>query len=154
MINNICIIYLYISRIHTLIIYLYKGHNYDRWSFKMISAALCAIIMVGAAVLPDVIIGITEASATLSPVTPRTLNRVSTTADASPAVPIRQVPTGWNIVVPISPAALINSSSLWYCTPGRYSTGVYWCSVREVVIRSLVSRIALAATRWSLGWER
>ena len=47
---------------------------------RIISAAFSAIIMVGAAVLPEVIDGITEASTTRKPPTPRTFNCASTTA--------------------------------------------------------------------------
>ena len=57
------------------------------------SAPFSAIIIVGAFVLPRVIVGITEASITRRPSTPRTRSSGSTTASSS--VPIRQVPTGW-----------------------------------------------------------
>ena len=56
------------------------------------SLAFSAIMIVGAFVLPEVIEGITDASATRRPLTPRTLNEPSTTAPSS--APIRQVPTG------------------------------------------------------------
>jgi hypothetical protein len=39
--------------------------------------------------------GITDASATRSPLTPRTRSPVSTTAPGSVTAPIRQVPAGW-----------------------------------------------------------
>ena len=44
---------------------------------------------------------------------------------ASSARPMRAVPTGWKIVVPMSPAAFSSaaSSSSRTCAPGRYSTG-------------------------------
>ena len=49
-------------------------------------------MIVGAFVLPPVIVGITDASTTRSPSSPRTLSSGSTTASSSD--PIRQVPTG------------------------------------------------------------
>src|SRR3546814_8714206 len=51
------------------------------------------ILMVGEFVLPEVMVGITEASAILRPCRPCTFRRASTTARVSP--PILQVPTGW-----------------------------------------------------------
>ena len=56
-------------------------------------------------VLPEVIRGMTEASTTVSPSSPSTRSRSSTTAAGSSARPIFAVPTGWKIVVPMSPAA-------------------------------------------------
>lgn len=63
-------------------------------------------MMTGELQLPDEMVGMIEASATRKADTPRTRNSVSTTALGSVATPILQVPTGWKIVVPISPAAL------------------------------------------------
>lgn len=57
------------------------------------SAAFSAIMMVGALVLPPIKRGITEASTTRRPATPRSRNSASTTAPSS--APMRQVPTGW-----------------------------------------------------------
>ena len=56
------------------------------------SAAFSPISTLGAWVCPRMIVGITDASATRSPSTPRTRNCGSTTLASSP--PIRQVPTG------------------------------------------------------------
>src|ERR1700742_2558361 len=58
----------------------------------MRSAALAPITMLGAWVCPRMMVGITDASATRSPCTPRTSSRDVTTLAGS--VPIRQVPTG------------------------------------------------------------
>ena len=57
------------------------------------SAARSPIMVTGARVWPPVITGITEASATRRPSTPRTRSCGSTTAPASE--PMRHVPTGW-----------------------------------------------------------
>lgn len=57
------------------------------------SAARCAIIIVGALVLPDGKVGMTEASTTRRPSMPCTRNSGSTTA--RPSLPMRQVPTAW-----------------------------------------------------------
>ena len=60
------------------------------------SAARSAIMIVGALVLPDGSVGITDASTTRRPSTPRTRSCGSTT-DAS-SLPMRQVPIGWYTV--------------------------------------------------------
>ena len=57
------------------------------------SAARSAIAIVGAFVLPRGTVGMTEASTTRRPSTPRTRSWESTTDVSS--VPMRQVPTGW-----------------------------------------------------------
>ena len=57
------------------------------------SAARSAIIMVGALVLPPGRLGMTDASTTRRPSTPRTRSSGSTTATSS--LPMRQVPIGW-----------------------------------------------------------
>ena len=55
-------------------------------------AAFSAIMIVGALVLPEVMVGITEASAMRNPLRPLRRRRGSTTAAGS--LPVRQVPTG------------------------------------------------------------
>ena len=104
--------------------------------------------MVGELVLPEVIVGITEASATLSPSTPITDSRLSTTASGSSRRPIRAVPTGWKIVVPISPATRASSSSPARCAPGLYSSGRYR-AIAGCSITRRAQRIDSAATRRS-----
>src|SRR5437016_2505462 len=69
------------------------AHDQLACSARINSAAFSAIIIVGAAVLPDVMAGITDASTTRKPATPRTLNRASVTAAGSLSVPIFAVPT-------------------------------------------------------------
>jgi hypothetical protein len=76
-----------------------------------------AIISTGALVLPLGMTGIAPASTTRSPAMrpprpSRTRRRGSSTASGSPSPPIAVVPTGWKMVVPMSPAALASSSSV------------------------------------------
>ena len=93
-------------------------------SSRIIAAPFSAIMMVGELVLPEVIVGITEASITRIRSRPNTRSRSSTTAIGSVSRPIFAVPTGWKIVVPTSPAALTRlASSSPTDSPGRYSTG-------------------------------
>src|SRR5262249_23227973 len=66
----------------------------QRPSSRIIAAPFSAIIMVGALVLPDVIVGITEASTTRSRWHPINRSRSSTTAVGSLSRPILAVPTG------------------------------------------------------------
>jgi hypothetical protein len=61
----------------------------------MRSAARSAIAIVGALVFPRGTTGITDASTTRSPATPRTLSSRSTTLFQRESPPIVQVPTGW-----------------------------------------------------------
>src|SRR5579872_6456996 len=70
-----------------------KSTHY-RASSTIIAAPFSAIIAVGVLVFPDVMVGITEASATRRPAIPRNRRRSSTTAIGSFAVPILAVPTG------------------------------------------------------------
>ena len=65
-----------------------------RPSSSTIIAPFSAIIMVGELVLPDVIVGITDASITRTLARPISRNRSSTTAIGSSLRPIFAVPTG------------------------------------------------------------
>src|SRR6266480_7009243 len=118
----------------------WEADRFYRESSRIIAAPFSAIIAVGVLVLPEVMVGMTEASATRSPASPRKRNRSSTTAIGSSAVPIFEVPTGWKIVVPISPAALASeASSSPTAGPGRNSCGRYFssrfCFISRRVVR-------------------
>ena len=111
-----------------------------------ISRAACsAIIAVGVLVLPEVMVGITEASTTRRPVDARTSAAARRPRPSgSLAVPIFAVPTGWKIVVPISPAALASeASSSPTAGPGRYSS-------RTIALQRAA---APSAAAWR-GWRR
>src|SRR5882724_10498296 len=73
---------------------LMEGPTGYRESCKIIAAPFSAIIAVGVLVLPEVMVGITDASTTRSPASPRKRKRSSTTAMGSLASPIFAVPTG------------------------------------------------------------
>ena len=79
-------------------------------------------MMVGLLVLPEVTVGMIEASITRRFSSPWTFSRSLTTACGS--LPILQVPTGWKIVVPTSPAPLASSASDCNRSPGSTSSGV------------------------------
>ena len=69
---------------------------------RIISAHFSAIIMMGAAVFPEVMVGITDPSAMRIFLHPITCSWGFTTALSSDSSPILHVPTGWKIVVPMS----------------------------------------------------
>ena len=79
------------------------------------------IITVGLAVLPETMDGMIDASTTRSPSRPLRRRSGATTAPSS--TPMRQVPTGWKMVVAMSPIPRSRSSSVLTCGPGRISSG-------------------------------
>ena len=64
------------------------------------SAAFSANMITGALMLPEGMVGITEASTTRSPSMPYTFRLGLTTAIGSSAAPILQVPMTWYVVAP------------------------------------------------------
>ncbi len=79
-------------------------------------------MIAAALVLVETTRGITEASITRRPSTPRTRSRSSTTERASP--PMRQVPAGWNTVPPLARANASSAAGVATSLPGRYSSPV------------------------------
>ena len=78
----------------------------------IVTAIFSDSMCVGMLVLPREIVGISDASMTRNPSKPRTFPAVSVTAVRSFAsVLLRQVPTGWKMVVPTLPAAVSISAS-------------------------------------------
>ena len=84
---------------------------------------------------------------------PRTRRRLSSTAMGSSARPIFVVPTGWKMVVAMSPARRARSSSLWYCTPGFHSSGAKRASALWLTMRRVTRRLSAATCR-SSGVDR
>src|SRR5262249_24441552 len=80
----------------------------------MNSATLSAIMIVGILVLALTIFGITEESATRSPLTPYTRQYGSTTAIGSLSAPMAQVDVGWKLA-PV--ASRISSSDIGLVAP-------------------------------------
>src|SRR5690554_2694011 len=118
----------------------------QRAAARIMSAAFSAIMIVGALVLPEVISGITLASTTRNPARPRRRNCPSSGAASS--VPMRTVPTGWKMVVPISPAARASSASVCAARPGFISSGAYF-AIGACAMMLRACRIASTATRRS-----
>lgn len=85
----------------------------------MNSAAFSPTMTVGACVLPPGMSGMIDASATRSPAMPRTTSLASTTAIGS--VPMRQVPTGWNVVIALARSQAASAASLRTAAPGASS---------------------------------
>ena len=91
------------------------------------AATRSAIMMVGALVLPDVIVGITDASMTRSPARPWTRNCGSTTARVP--LPMAAVPTGWKMLLAIAPMFLLvrrlpTRANVW---------PIVWCGLLDAV---------------------
>ena len=74
-------------------------------------------MMAAALVLPDTMVGMIDPSAMRRPCSPRTFSFSSTTAAAS--LPMRQVPVGWKMVMPVSRTNLSMSASERIVASGR-----------------------------------
>ena len=122
------------------------------------SAAFSAIMIVGLLVLPLVMRGMDDASATVSASRPRTLKNGSNTAPGSPSFPMRHVQQGWKMVVAIRAAASASAASEasrgYAVRVGRCSRGLKGARARESSTMRRVSRMASAATFWSAAVAR
>ena len=65
------------------------------------------------------------------------------------AGPIFAVPTGWKMVVPMSPASVARSASLSNWTPGLISVGLNGESAGWATIRRVTRRLSAAILRSS-----
>jgi len=79
-----------------------RGYKSCYASSRIIAEPFSPVMTEGAFVLPDVMVGMMEASTPRSEATPRTRKRWSRTAIGSSADPILTVTTGSKIVVAIS----------------------------------------------------
>ena len=80
---------------------------------------------------------------------PRTRIWLSSTAMGSWSCPILVVPTGWKMVVAMSPASRARSSSVWYWVPGFHSSGWYLASAGWATMRRVTRRLSAATLRSS-----
>ena len=107
--------------------------------WRIMSAAFSAIIISGAWVLPEVIVGMIEPSReTIDPVHPQRVARPRR------RLPMRAVPTGWKIVVAMSPTAARSSASRVMAGPGR-SPGAHGAK-SGAAVSARAWRTALTAT--------
>ena len=96
---------------------------------------------VGELVFPEVMVGMIDASTTRRCSTPCTRKRASTTARESVNGPILQVPTGWKMVVPISPAKRASWSSVWYRSSGRLTPIQTAEQIAELVLAMVQAKL-------------
>jgi hypothetical protein len=108
-------------------------------------------MIVGALVLPEVTDGITEASATRRPGTPRT--RRSGVVTAIESMPILQVPTWWWYVIRLRRPYSVSSSSVRTSGPGAISRARQSLSARAWPISRESLRLASSAAT-SAGSDR
>ena len=112
------------------------------------SAAFSPMTIDTAWVCPRMMSGITDASATRRPCTPRTRNSSSTTEAAS--VPIRAVPTGWYSVCAAVSSAVPSRSSRLIVSPPSGATNrgpVVDCSAGACRMSSQMPRPAISRAR-------